>query len=232
MASPLIMMRQFVEANGTRVPAELFQVIKTIHADATEPFPTVLTDCGTGVLLPGLAGTRVFCGHWALTENNKQKIVTLSRLGFLAKDQAVPSFPGVVDADIATEVASLHGQITGNTFQYLVLRKKHAIYQHFQTIVSQCRLQDGQEYAVFTMCPEIKARLIEIVDARMERLRPKSQQGSACFKSVPAVLRASPGSASERSHSQAGPQYDITGNWHTGADRMDDSRKETHSCNL
>ena len=138
LASPIVMISKNARAQGTTVSSELFQVIATIRSDTTFPSPAVLADCGTGVMLPGLSGYRVFCGHWSLTENNRHKIVLLSKLGFLAEDQTMPSFPGVGDAEVASSAALLRDQITANTFQYLVVRKAYRVHRKFESVAPQC----------------------------------------------------------------------------------------------
>jgi hypothetical protein len=82
LASPLLMMRGYLRSGATMSYSEFFDVVRTLR-QAGSPFPVVLTDCDTGVLLPGLGGARVFCGHWALTDDNRSKIALLSRMGFL-----------------------------------------------------------------------------------------------------------------------------------------------------
>jgi hypothetical protein len=158
LASSAITIVRLIQ-HPTATASELFEVIQAIRRDTAAPFPTVLADCGTGVLLPGLAGHRVFCGHWALTENNRHRIVLLSRLGFLAEGQAMPSIPGVDDAEVASDAAVLRRQIAGDTFQYLVVQKAFRLYQEFESIGPGCTVHDGKRYLVVRMCPDVKAEL-------------------------------------------------------------------------
>ena len=165
-ASPLIMMNQFVRNQGMKAPSEFFQVVRTIRSNAGSPFPAVLTDCDTGVLLPGLSGSRVFCGHWALTDGNRPKIVLLSRLGFLPEDEQVPSFSNVGEADVQSRAAQLLDQLSGDTFQYLVVKKRDRIYKRVAT-QPQCALIDGTQFAVWKMCPEVRALLKSAVTSEL-----------------------------------------------------------------
>jgi hypothetical protein len=171
VASPLIMMNQFVLNQGAVAPSEFFQVVRTIRSNASSPFPSVLTDCETGVLLPGLGGSRVFCGHWALTDGNRPKIVLLSRLGFLPENESIPSFSNVGEVDVQFRATQLRKQIDGNTFQYLVVKKRDRLYR-LVAAQSQCALADGTQYAVLKMCPEIKALLAGAVAAEMSEHTP------------------------------------------------------------
>jgi hypothetical protein len=163
IASPLVMVSEHARAHGTTVSSELFQVIATIDRDTTLPSPAVLADCDTGVMLPGLSGYRVFCGHWALTENNRQKIVLLSKLGFLGEGQTMPTFPGIGDTEVASSAALLRDKITANTFSYLMVRKAYRAYGKFETVDPQCVVHSGQQYFVVRMCPEVKTLLQEML---------------------------------------------------------------------
>ena len=165
-ASPLIMMNQFVLNQGVAAPSEFFQVVRTIRNNAGSPFPAVLTDCETGVLLPGLSGSRVFCGHWALTDGNRPKIVLLSRLGFLPDDGQVPSFSNVGETDVQSRASQLLDQLNGDTFQYLVVKKRDRIYKRVAT-QPQCALIDGTQFAVWKMCPEVRALLKSAVTSEL-----------------------------------------------------------------
>ena len=171
VASPLIMLNQFVLNSGTAAPSEFFQVVRTIRGDTRSPFPSVLTDCETGVLLPGLGGSRVFCGHWALTDGNRPKIVLLSRLGFLPENEPIPAFSNVGEADVQFRATQLREQINANTFQYLVVKKRDRLYKQVAT-QSQCALADGDQFAVLKMCPEVRALLAGAVAAEMSQHTP------------------------------------------------------------
>jgi hypothetical protein len=170
-ASPLILMKPFVLNRGTMAPTEFFQVVKTIRSDANSPFPSVLTDCETGVLLPGLGGSRVFCGHWALTDGNRPKIVLLSRLGFLPENEPIPTFSNVGEADVQLRAAQLRDQINGNVFQYLVVKKRDRLYKQVAA-QSQCALIDGAQFAVLKMCPEVRALLESAVASELSEHPP------------------------------------------------------------
>ena len=169
LASPLVLVHQYVRDEATTVSSELFQVIDAIGADSAMPFPTVLADCGTGVLLPGLGGHRVFCGHWALTKDNRQKIVLLSRLGFLADNQTMPTFAGVRDVDVAMGAGLLLDQIAGDTFQYLAVQKTFRIHKDLAAAPPHCVVHDGPQYRVLRMCVEVKNQLEAMLRARVQR---------------------------------------------------------------
>ena len=159
VASPALMLLQIARTEGTTAWSELFQVVRHIDRDAAAPFPGVLTDCGTGVLLPGLSGSRVFCGHWALTDGNRQKIALLSRLGMLPAADAPPADPGVTESEVVSWAGVLRSQIGAGTFQYLVLRKADELYGGLGRLDPRCTLADGHRFAVLTMCPQVQALL-------------------------------------------------------------------------
>jgi hypothetical protein len=157
-ASPLMMLNAVVLNRGMTAPSELFAVVQTVRSHASSPVASVLTDCDTGVLLPGLAGTRVFCGHWALTDGNRPKIVLLSRVGFLPPGAPMPSPPNVTDADVELRAGQLLDQIRNNTFQFVVTKKADRLYGVLAS-QSRCSLMDGAQFAVWRMCPEVRALL-------------------------------------------------------------------------
>lgn len=168
LASPLVLVHPYVRDEATTVRSELLKVVDAIGADSATLFPTVLADCGTGVLLPGLGGHRVFCGHWALTKDNRQKIVLLSRLGFLADNQAMPTFADVRDVDVAMGARLLHDQIAGDTFQYLAAQKTFRIHKDFAAVPAHCVVHDGPQYRVLRMCAEVKNQLETMLRARVQ----------------------------------------------------------------
>jgi hypothetical protein len=159
------MLTQYTPRTATRVSVDLLQAIAAIRAETRSTFPTVLSDCGTGVLLPGLGGARVYCGHWGLTDFNRRKIVVLSRLGFLDDGQTMPAFGDVSDRDVAIATSHLRDQIAGGAFEYFVVRKRQPIYRSLVDAAGTCLLRDGTLYAVFKKCPTLTARLGEIASA-------------------------------------------------------------------
>jgi hypothetical protein len=196
LASPFVMISKNARAQGTTVSSELFQVIAAIRSDTTSPSPAVLADCDTGVMLPGLSGYRVFCGHWALTENNRHKIVLLSKLGFLAEDQTMPSFPGVGNAEVGSSAAILRDQITANTFQYLVVRKAYRVHREFESVAPKCTVHSGQQYLVLRMCPEVKTLLEGMLalsrDGRSWRTEPLTPTAQHSLDIAPRYTMHSP----------------------------------------
>jgi hypothetical protein len=173
VASPLLMIRQFVRASGTTVDSELIEAIRAIHDDSGAPLPTVLTDCGTGVLLPGLGGTRVFCGHWALTDGNRARIMLLERIGFAADGDAMSSFPNVDEHEVALVASTLATQLEDDTFEYLVVRTQFRILQRLQH-QPDCTLHAGERYVVMRMCPAVAAVLRSAVAGAEARPVPSS----------------------------------------------------------
>lgn len=161
LASPVMMLSGVVRIQGTTASSELFEAIDRIEAHATRPFPAVLTDCGTGVMLPGLGGARVFCGHWALTDGNREKIVLLSQLGFAREGRAIPTFDNVTDTDVRSRAVALGDQLAGGTFDYLMMEKTDRLYERVRTAGGGCTVHDGRVYVVLTMCPGLQELLVE-----------------------------------------------------------------------
>jgi len=173
-ASPALMVLRVVRSPPVMASTELWTAIDAIRQDSDDPVPTVLTDCGTGVLLPGLSGYRVLCGHWAMTENNRREIVLLSTIGFLADDASVPSFPDVAEDDVTAGARRLRAQIEDGTFQYLLVRKRFRIYESLERTDADCVLQNGSEYALLRMCGAVKD-IVESTLASRVADRPAAQ---------------------------------------------------------
>ncbi len=70
--------------------ADLKRVAATIRRLSENPVPAVLCDAQTGEVLPGVAGLRVICGHWALTPNYVKWRAELARCGV---ERAASSLP-------------------------------------------------------------------------------------------------------------------------------------------
>jgi hypothetical protein len=166
LASSAITMLDFARYQRTAAASELFQVIDVIRKDAGTAFPAVFTDCGTGTLLPGLGGYQVPCGHWALTDNNRQKIVLLSSIGFVADGQSLPGFPGVTSENVAAGAAILLDHVRQDTFKYLLVQKKFRIFGELQSIGPGCSIQTWKQYAVLKMCSEVKNVLERQLEAQ------------------------------------------------------------------
>jgi hypothetical protein len=158
LASPTMLLADLARTAPAMIYSDLLKSIDVLREDSSDPFPTVLTDCGTGVLLPGLGGARVFCGHWALTDGNRRKIVALARLGFMADTEAVPDLPDVSDGDVMSSLAQLRKQIQEDRFSYIVVRTRHRLYRQLQG-VEDCTLHAGDQYVVLRLCPPAKTLL-------------------------------------------------------------------------
>jgi hypothetical protein len=76
----------FLLQEPARVDSELAQ-LAVMTRGAGRP-PVVLTDNATGAILPGLVGARVWCGHWSLTDNYREKVARLRAAGL---DPATPT---------------------------------------------------------------------------------------------------------------------------------------------
>ena len=146
---------------GTAAPSELFEIMAGIRREAGHVFPAILADCDTGVLLPALSGSRVFCGHWALTDHNRRKIVLLAQLGFRPEGATVPVFENVGAADVASGAAALSAELSAGAFEFLVLRKSYRVYDAVRHAAPGCTVADGRQYVLMRLCPEISAVLMQ-----------------------------------------------------------------------
>ncbi len=63
------------------IDAEFRNEALAIPIPAAGDLPIVLTGCDEGLYLPGIAGVRVFAGHWSLTPEYKAKCRLLEAAG-------------------------------------------------------------------------------------------------------------------------------------------------------
>ena len=147
LASSLVKINSFARTeNRLTLPAEYFDAVNAIK-DAS----TVLTDCGTGVALPGLGGFRVYCGHWALTDGFDEKNALLSALGF----------GGHTGAFERNTVAALLGQIEAQRFDVVLLRADAGLLRSLQPIAAECLIHKNKAYTAMRLCPQIRDAISE-----------------------------------------------------------------------
>ena len=158
-ASPaLVILKYALNADTVMVRSELLHAIDAIRADSDSVAPTVLTDCGTGVVLPGLGGLRVYCGHWALTDHNRHKIMLLkSQLGFRSPRESEVSYPGVTAQDIDNRARELSAQIAGGVFGYAIVQKPYYLADELMSKAGDCTIVSGEDYLVLRMCPAVES---------------------------------------------------------------------------
>ncbi len=164
-ASPvLVVLKYALNADPVMVRSELLHAIEAIRADSESATPTVLTDCGTGVMLPGLGGVRVYCGHWALTDHNRHKIMLLkSQLGFRSPAEPEVSYPGVTTQDIDNRAQELTVQIAGGVFEYAIVQVPYYLAGELSSNAGECTIMSGETYLVLRMCPAV----VSVIQAKL-----------------------------------------------------------------
>jgi len=75
-----------------RIDTEILAAAALIRQDNPNSVPTVLSDCSTALVLPALAGARVYSGHWGVTPDFKAKCGELELAGFEDRSIPAPSF--------------------------------------------------------------------------------------------------------------------------------------------
>lgn len=161
-ASPALVMLEYAVNRPVTVRSDLLEVVDVIHADSDAALPVVLADCFTGVMLPGLGGLRVFCGHWALSDANSEKIMLLeSRLDMRKPEDAAAAYPGHTEDDIAQWAAELAAQVDEDVFGYLIVQRRHALAEPILAAAGDCTIASGEWYLVMRMCPRVKAAVRE-----------------------------------------------------------------------
>lgn len=160
LASPALeFFKSIRPRDRVRLPSELFQAIESIRSDALAPLPIVLTDSETGKVLPGLGGFRVFCGHQGLTDHYVHKSRLLARLGF-GTEAEQRSDSG--DSEILkSNAAKLLNQIKTGTFQYLLVRKDHQLYQYVAPDHAGSTIHDGPHFLAVRMSPDVSTVIAE-----------------------------------------------------------------------
>lgn len=157
IASPALVHIRFAR-RIERTDAELLLAQAAIQEDSSSVFPTVLSDPHTGLFLPGLAGFRVFCGHWSLTDSYFAKRDLLYAVGFF-------SIPGTntqslaEDGNFSSQAAVLREQISSNVYNYLLLKRSQVIFRDLLAVADKSVIYDGTTYRVQRMCPEIRDHL-------------------------------------------------------------------------
>lgn len=149
VASPLVAVSWFARDPVT-LDLDLFHAVREIQEDAGDRFPTVLTDAQAGMVLPGLSGFRVYCGHWSLTDNYFQKTRVLEKLG-LPADMEVDR--QVIDpANLRRSATALVDELEGEKFHYLLARNDAPLALSLNHIPDDSSLiYSGDRYVVIRM---------------------------------------------------------------------------------
>jgi hypothetical protein len=124
----------------------MLHAIEQIPYPSAKKVPTVLTDTNAGSYLPGLAGLRVYCGHWALTDNYFDKIKVLSALGIAAAE-----YPQTVSPDIESDINALAVQVSSGSFDYILIHKQTALFLELGTDPERDVLYEGKRYYLARM---------------------------------------------------------------------------------
>jgi hypothetical protein len=78
------------------VDPEIAAIAVQIRQHEGNHFPTVLTDCRTGAILPALAGARVYAGHLMLTPDFSKKCLALAAAGLPVDLASAPPDPAIL----------------------------------------------------------------------------------------------------------------------------------------
>ncbi len=160
MGSPLIAHGQFARS-PTRIDADVLSAVAAIEANSSAVPPTVLSDRGTAEFLPGLAGFRVFCGHWSLTDSYSEKSDLLKALGFRTERSQQRSVLPAIDSDVSSQAAALRMQLSSGVYDYLLLKNSQLISHDLLDVAPDCEIYSGTKYRVLKMCPEVRLALEE-----------------------------------------------------------------------
>jgi hypothetical protein len=145
LLSPALVHYQLIKKTP-RCDAELLRAIDHIPRPSREKVPTVLTDSSSGSYLPGLAGCRVYCGHWALTDNYHKKTQVLSALGIAGAE-----YPDSISPDIAPDIQALADQVSSGSFDYFLVRKDAALFRGLDADPERDVLYEGERYYLARM---------------------------------------------------------------------------------
>lgn len=126
--------------------AEMLRALQQIPYPSANKVPTVLTGTNAGSYLPGLAGLRVYCGHWALTDNYPKKDQVLSALGIASAE-----YPQTVSADIESDIIALAEQVNSASFDYLLIHKDTALFHDLSADPERDILFEGEHYYLARM---------------------------------------------------------------------------------
>jgi hypothetical protein len=86
-----------------RVDTEMLEAV--IRQENRDHIPVVLTDCFSGLVLAGLAATRVYSGHWAMTPHYSDKCNELAMAGF---DERTGPAASIAEDRLREIVAKVH----------------------------------------------------------------------------------------------------------------------------
>ncbi|MAE70535.1 MAG: hypothetical protein CME06_08720 [Gemmatimonadetes bacterium] len=158
LGSPALAHRSFL-TTPRRVSADLLRAQAEIRKHSDSNTPVVLTDSTTGSLLPGLAGFRVFCGHWALTDHYPQRRLVLKELGL---NPALPKQHSWAHSESAgSQTGLLRNQVSHGVFGYLLVRHDQELSTLFEREGSEALVYEGTTYRVLRMNSSIRALLEE-----------------------------------------------------------------------
>jgi hypothetical protein len=89
LPSPLLVLAYWREGGPRTVDGEVLALVNALPTDAR-----ILTDCETGRFIPALTGRRVWCGHWSLTPDYKDKDRQAAIFGLYAGAHVTPGDGG------------------------------------------------------------------------------------------------------------------------------------------
>ncbi len=137
--SPLI---AFTYARLPLIDTEIVKATKIIRQHSPKTIPTILTDTETGSLLPGLAGIRVYAGHWALTDDWKNKMTELKSAGFRLE----PTEEILGKNSIKSNLDKL---LKKSDFDFILAKKIHLVFPILLADKKNDVLYYGKRWVVF-----------------------------------------------------------------------------------
>jgi hypothetical protein len=163
LGSSTVLLIRIAKSPPPRVPADLIAALKAIRHDSNAQVPVILADPATAKYVPGLAGFRVYCGNWGLTDNHELKISALATIGLRVpppedRPAASPS-PGGPDQSeqMKAVVTELQDQIKENVFSYVLIDRSFAVpeLEKFQDAIRRdfrnCIVYDGKTFCAIKL---------------------------------------------------------------------------------
>ncbi len=172
---------RIVKAPPPRVSADLLVSLDAIRRDSSVASPAVLTDPATAMYLPGLAGFRVYCGNWGLTDDHDLKAAALANMGLHV---AAPKEPSKTPAAPETAeqaalrkatIANLRDQIQKNVFAYLLIDKSYDVpeLEQFQQAINRdfrkSLIYDGKTFCAIKLDPAIIEKITGLFRTTADR---------------------------------------------------------------
>ncbi len=124
------------------IDVEIESATTAIRLIEKKKIPTVLADCGTAIFLPGIAGFRVFAGHWSLTPDFLAKCSLLDRSGLSSSS-----------GSLVFSAAELQNLIKEVSPQYILLRHQSPAERWLLTTHRAGAITQGARWDALVLLP-------------------------------------------------------------------------------